>query len=216
VTLGWGLKFLARNPDVQRRLRNEVLSKMPPPDEKAPDVADVATENFPYLEALVSEMLRHSCTAELVTREAMIDSIVLGCHIPKGTIVMLQTSGIGFLETEDYKTAAEDLNAKRSQSSKNVGRKTGYWKDPEVFDPERWMKDGQYNPRAGPSLPFSAGPRACFGFKLALLDLKLFLVYLSTTFFLDTVPTEFDTNKSPGGITKTPTDCYIKLREWEC
>ena len=42
-----------------------------------------------------------------------------------------------------------------------------------AFDPERWLKDGEFDSGAGPSLPFSMGLRSCFGKKLAVSSKRL-------------------------------------------
>ena len=40
--------------------------------------------------------------------------------------------------------------------------------DLAVFRPDRWLKDGLFDPDAAYSFPFSIGPRACFGRSLAV------------------------------------------------
>ena len=65
----------------------------------------------------------------------------------------------------------------RSQSSKAAGGKCREWESRGKRDskPERWLErnwDGDrelgvvFNPNAGPSLPFGARPRGCFGMSL--------------------------------------------------
>lgn len=70
-----------------------------------------------------------------------------------------------------YVAAQFDIhNSKRSPGSIALLEKTGYW-DPEnvgKFMPERWLSTDEerqviFNSRAGPSQPFGAGPRSCFG-----------------------------------------------------
>ena len=40
--------------------------------------------------------------------------------------------------------------------------------DLAIFRPDRWLEDGVFDPDAAYSLPFSLGPRGCFGRSLAV------------------------------------------------
>lgn len=60
--------------------------------------------------------------------------------------------------------------SRRSTSSQEVKRRYGAWaaSDVELFRPERFLvkqNDGttRFDPFAGPSLPYGAGLRGCFG-----------------------------------------------------
>lgn len=59
---------------------------------------------------------------------------------------------------------------KRSSSSRDSKDKNRAWNvsDIGIFMPERWLAEGEgsdmrFDSRAGPALPFGAGPRGCFG-----------------------------------------------------
>lgn len=49
----------------------------------------------------------------------------------------------------------------------------------KLFDPERWLKDGVFDPNAGPSLPFSLGQRGCFGKSLAVSSHQVSVIFVS-------------------------------------
>lgn len=74
-----------------------------------------------------------------------------------------------------YIAAPFDIdNSKRSAGSIASLAKVDPWEreDVEKFKPERWLvsdKNGgwQFNYKAGPSQPFGAGPRSCFGMLLS-------------------------------------------------
>ena len=51
-----------------------------------------------------------------------------------------------------------------------------YWKNPREFIPERWA-NGSKDITPFTYLPFVAGPRVCMGKHLAMLSMKLALVY---------------------------------------
>ncbi len=116
------------------------------------------------LTAVIYESLRMANTAGAVTRQATCDTAILGKFIPKGTTVYFPLTIIG--TASGLQTTNDDL---RSESSK-AAPKLNSW-DPATigeFEPERWLSDGHFDGRAGPSFPFSLGSRGCFGKALAV------------------------------------------------
>lgn len=192
VSLRWAVKFLAKYPEVQRKLKAE-LTRMNIPsalNEDAPltTFAELTDSQVPYLEAVCNEILRVAKVANITTRQgthsfsfidcklftndrwvytALCDTDILGHAIPKGTTVFFTITGTSFSETEKDRERLSALDPVRSKSSV---RKFGYWgNDNEEFIPERWItEEGKFNLRAGPHLPFSVGPRGCYGQKLAV------------------------------------------------
>ena len=71
TALSWGVKHLARHPDVQRRLRNELSSRLRPFDERVPTHAEITDPGLHYLNAVVHEILRIARTVPLVFREGL-------------------------------------------------------------------------------------------------------------------------------------------------
>lgn len=57
-----------------------------------------------------------------------------------------------------------------------------YYKDPEVFYPDRWNDKSLYNSEPYSFIPFSAGNRSCIGKYLALMETKLMLIGFLTNF----------------------------------
>lgn len=49
---------------------------------------------------------------------------------------------------------------------------------PEVFNPDRFNKDNMKEGHPCSFIPFSCGPRACFGSKFAMMHMKITLVNL--------------------------------------
>jgi len=113
----------------------------------------------------------------------------MGHFIPKGTLVVM-TSNLAY---EDADHAAHQLGpmtgeppGPQSPLPTNSEEGVHYESDGDgvkgkwaagtgkLFDPERWLKDGVFDPNSGPSLPFSLGQRGCFGKSLAV---SLCLVY---------------------------------------
>ena len=161
-TMRWGFKYLADNPSAQHKLRQELHSTL-----TSPTLLEITKAHLPYLDAFIEETLRHSLTAQTMVREAKKDTQILGHHIPKGTEVWCMNNAYGYLKPDFGGQIDEN---KRSASSRDAKDRTGAWdvRDMHLFKPERWLKtsaDGRVecDLRAGPSMPFGAGPRGCFG-----------------------------------------------------
>ncbi|KAJ7815931.1 cytochrome P450 [Mycena leptocephala] len=189
ITMQWALKILCKHPDVQHKLRSELLANLPAITTRPPTYAEISDEaNLPYLSAVLYEILRCARTAPAVTRDATRDTVLLGYPIPKGTQVFLALGKIGYWSSSDV----------------------------HLFSPDRWLRqDGSFDAKAGPWLPFSTGFRGCFGQKLALIELRLFLAIVQINFFLDALPEELNTWKSREILTNHPAQCYIRPIPWE-
>jgi hypothetical protein len=108
----------------------------------------------------------------------------------------------------------------RSESYRKAdGGKTGDW-DPQTmknFDPERWLVQDAasdkkvFDASAGPQMTFGAGPRGCFGRKLAYLELRLAIVLVMWDFELQDVPEAYASWEAIDQLTHSPIDCYVKL-----
>ncbi|KAF2183336.1 cytochrome P450 [Zopfia rhizophila CBS 207.26] len=88
-----------------------------------------------------------------------------------------------------------------------------YWKDPEIFTPERWLvgpEDPLY-PRRGAWRPFEFGPRNCLGQALSMLDLKVTLCMTARRFDINDAYDEWDKLK---GITRVRT--FFGERAYQC
>jgi cytochrome P450 len=57
------------------------------------------------------------------------------------------------------------------------------WRDPDAFDPTRFLPDATPPPRFA-YLPFGAGPRVCVGAQFALAEATLVLAALTRTFHI--------------------------------
>ncbi|KAJ6608065.1 cytochrome P450, partial [Mycena sp. CBHHK59/15] len=186
TTMQWTIKILCKHPDVQRKLRSELLNNLPAIATRPPTYAEISDEsNLPYLSAVIYEILRCSRTALAVARDATCDTVLLGYPIPKGTQRGRKT---GYWSSSDV----------------------------HLYNPERWLRqDGSFNANAGPWLPFSYGFRGYFGQKLALIELRLFLAMIQVNFFFNALPEEINTWKSHETVTNHPTQCYVRPMSWE-
>ena len=66
------------------------------------------------------------------------------------------------------------LDPMRGPDAKSTTSAPPWEHDGLAFYPERWIDaDGKFNSRAGPNYAYGAGPRMCFGNKLAVCHIGL-------------------------------------------
>ncbi|KAF9787463.1 cytochrome P450 [Thelephora terrestris] len=163
-TMAYILWELAKNPEVQTKLRAELDANVSAKGKI--DFSAVELENMPYLNAVIKETLRmHSSLTDII-RQASEDNVlplstpVVGSsgrtyqelHIPKGTIVHASTSGY------------------------NINPDV-WGSDAQVFRPERWLEQDLSSVKTplgvyGNMLTFSAGVRSCVGWRFAIIQLQ--------------------------------------------
>ncbi|KAF6837092.1 cytochrome p450 [Colletotrichum musicola] len=226
TAVAWGVKYLADNPDCQDRFRDALRKSLPQPtrEKRAPTCQELLKAHIPYLDAIVEEILRHSGPIAFIVREALQDTVVLGRAIPKGTNVFLMANGPGYLQP-NLPVSDEDRSpgARRSQN-KNL---TSVWDDADIaeFRPERWLKErtttedpthnGEvfFDPMAGPTLAFGAGPRGCFGKRLGMQTLKIEFALIVWHFHLLPLPEELNSYEGVQRFAREPRQCYVRLKE---
>ena len=108
-----------------------------------------------YTRAVVSEALRLYPPAYTISRQAIGDDRVDGIDIPAGSQVVVMPWVLH--------------------------RHRRLWKDPDVFDPTRFLPDAPQPDRFA-YLPFSTGPRVCVGAAFAMAEAMLILAMLIQTF----------------------------------
>jgi len=110
---------------------------------------------YPLLHASIQEALRLYPPAWMISRKALNDDVIDNFLIPKGSEILL------------------DLYL--------IHRHPDYWKNPETFDPARFLSP----PKEKFSfLPFGGGPRVCIGQHFAMLEIMTALYHILTTFRL--------------------------------
>ncbi|KAJ7362819.1 cytochrome P450 [Mycena albidolilacea] len=159
----WALYAIAENPEVQTRLRNELLAV----DNDNPTMEDLNA--LPYLDCVVRETLRAHSPVIASLRMATRDDVI-----------PLETP-----YTDRNGTVHETL--KRGQRILlpilALNRDPDVWgPDAHQFIPERWER----RPTLSTSIPgvwshmmtFIGGPRACIGYRFSLVELKALLFTL--------------------------------------
>lgn len=219
TTMAWSVKFLSDNPVPQARLRDELRAALPAAagEARAPTYAELAGAHVPYLDAVVEETLRHANSIAFVVRRAMVDTEVLGRRVPRDTNVFLMANGAGYLTPNMPVEDGLRGPGARTGAASNAKALTGTWADDDigVFRPERWLKTTAeglaVDPMAGPSLPFGAGPRGCFGKRLALQALRIQIALVVWHFELKGCPAELSSYNSVQKFAREPTHCYVRL-----
>ncbi|KAI3396133.1 hypothetical protein diail_464 [Diaporthe ilicicola] len=206
-SIGWALKYLADDQVVQDRLYEEMLRFLPE-SATAPTSGQIMKTCLPYLDAFIAETLRYSCTGPISFREAIQDCTILGHRIPTGTPIVLMTQDVSHQETyqgEDLRSASSRLASPSGPSSQ----------DTEVppldqFFPGRWLStDGDFDANAVASLPFSAGARGCFGQKIAMMEMRIFLAVLVWNFRFAKLDAGLSRYGSLDGLTRKPSCCFV-------
>jgi cytochrome P450 len=182
-------------------------------ENRRPSAEEITKIKIPYLDAVIEEIVRTSLTAPGVSRRAMVETELLGYHIPKGTDVFIMGNGPDF-----FKPAFQVDEEARSATCRAARGKIGFWTpdDMNLFKPERWLSTDDegneiFDPTAGPHLVFGLGPRGCFGRRMAYLEIRLILVLLIWEFELKKVPQELGGYDAFDKMTRQPQKCYVRL-----
>lgn len=158
-SLTWAFYVLVTKPDIQEKLREEILRVL------GPRQADGGGEHtyhqiescLPYLHNFTREVMRRYCPVTASWREAAKDLTICDTFIPKGTAVHFLPGMVNL--------------------SKSI-----WGEEAEEFRPERWddLKGEATNPYA--FMAFSHGPRICMGKHYGILNFKLIMVEMLVNF----------------------------------
>lgn len=207
-SIGWALKYLADDQTVQDRLYEELL-RLLPESATAPTSEQVMATHLPYLDAFIAETLRYSCTGPISFREAAQDCTILGQTIPSGTPIVLMTQDVTH---QDEMYPRQESKPAPSRSGSRSGCESRIIAGPPLneFRPGRWLRaDGDFDPNAASSLAFSGGPRGCFGQKIAMLEMRVFLAVLVWEFRFAKLSAGLSSYGSLDGLTRKPSCCFV-------
>ena len=151
---GWAVHYFMQYPEYFDRARREVDSIVAPADAIA---SLEQTRQLPFIDAFNNEVMRLKPVAPLHVLEPVSDVELMGCHVPRGTTIMMLVRR-GATREEHFADALR-------------------------FDPERWLgpdRRSPHDPRV--FLPFGAGPRLCPGRAIALTQIRTVLAMLVRNF----------------------------------
>lgn len=150
ATIEWAMSELLRNPRVMESLKKEVRGIT----RGKASINEVDLEKMDYLKAVTKETLRlHPSVPLLLPRISTHEATINGYDIPARTQVIINAWAIH--------------------------RDPKFWKEPDKFDPERFLnstidlKGQQFN-----LIPFGAGRRGCPGTIFAIANIELLLANL--------------------------------------
>ncbi|KAH9910895.1 cytochrome P450 [Fomitopsis serialis] len=169
----WCLFALAQVPEVQQKLREELLAV----ETETPSMDELNA--LPYLDAVVRETLRVHPPVRHTVRVALKDDV-----IPFGTPFYDRHGRV-----RDCVRMRKGMQVIIPIQTINTSKPV-WGEDASEFRPDRWEK----RPDAAQSVPgvwgnlmtFLGGPHACIGYRLALMEMKalLFVLVRSFTFEL--------------------------------
>ena len=127
-----------------------------------PGLDDDPLARLPVTRAALEEAMRLYPPAATLSREAIGEDWLAGARIPAGTTV----------------TVAPYL----------LHRHRRLWKDPDAFDPERFLGANRDAIDRYAYIPFGAGPRVCIGMSFALQEAVIVLAHLLGAFRFELLP----------------------------
>jgi cytochrome P450 len=157
VTLACTLVQLALVPKWQTRIREELSERLQRRTPSADDIAQLKlTDRF------LRESMRLYPAAHGMNRSTRNEEILAGYHIPAGSWLEVSIWGIH--------------------------HSPAVWQQPEMFDPERFdIPAGQFpGGHRYAWMPFGAGPRACIGMQIAMLEIPIVIAAVLRSFVLET------------------------------
>jgi cytochrome P450 len=182
---------LTQYPDIQERVFQDVLKHAPSDPTKDLDLETV--EQMEYFNAFLQEVLRMFPPIGMFTRTTNVDGETFGTPytIRKGTRVIIPVYVLH--------------------------RHPSYWKNPDTFQPERWIFDNEKARDAFMAeirfafLPFSAGGRNCIGQKFATHEAKLIMAELIRTFSIQVAPSQRDVKFTMSNVIAMRTKPRLKI-----
>lgn len=151
-SMSWLLYLLAKNPDAQERVFNEVTGVI--------KQGELSYEDLPrltYTEQTIKEAMRIYPPAwTLNTRQANSDVVIDGILFKKDKMVFIAPY-------------ANHFNPE-------------YFPNPEQFDPERFSPENEAELPRYAYMPFGGGNRVCIGNSFAMMENKIILAKLIETF----------------------------------
>jgi len=131
-------------------IQQKALDEIQQVESETTDVVE-QLQKMAYINAVINESMRLYPPAWITDRENIDDDEFLGYKVKNGTLI-----GISFYE---------------------IHRNPKYWKNPEAFDPGRFLGE-QKKESYKYFYPFGAGPRMCIGLGFAIYEMGLALSYL--------------------------------------
>jgi len=109
----------------------------------------------PWIEAVAYESMRILPAVRIFTRTPVADAALAGVTLPAGTTILI--------------------------TNQHLHRDPSHWKNPDTFEPSRWLDGGAARDPLGSGyfFPFGRGPRTCVGDAFAMVFLQTALATIA-------------------------------------
>jgi sterol 14-demethylase len=181
VTTAWAIIELTRHPSYLQQVLGELDAAFAGGEE----VGFNSLRNIPLTERTVLEVLRLHPPLFMLVRVAMEDFVHEGYFIPKGTWVLI--------------------------SPTVSHRIPELFKNPEVFDPDRFGPGREEDKRDFAYIPFGGGRHKCMGNAFALLQIKAILAILLRRYEFELVDANV-TSDFQGLVVGPKEPCRVRYR----
>ena len=151
-TLGSMMYFFAVNPDLQDKVYEEIMDTLGDDE----NVTHNTIMEMHYLEAFINETLRMKPPLIEHDRLCTRDCVINGIEFRKGTLVQLSIFAAHYNEE--------------------------FFPEPNVFNPDRFLKENEDQLIPYTWRPFGAGNRVCLGQRFAIMEMKIFVAKLLQKF----------------------------------
>jgi cytochrome P450 len=143
---------------------------------------------LPFIDACISETMRLKPVAPIIMLQPTRDTVIAGIEVPKKTLIMcLMRAGA----TDERR-----------------------FPDAQSFDPQRWLSGASASSPKRVAMPFGAGPRLCPGRYLAILEMKMVMGMLLSSFEIESVATpDGGEAREHLAFTMYPVGLRLRLRE---
>ncbi|KAK8127807.1 hypothetical protein PG984_008915 [Apiospora sp. TS-2023a] len=212
-SLCWFIRYMEAFPGVQAELREALRSAF---HTCQPGVDEILETGVPYLDATCEESFRLGGTVKANLRQAIVDTEILGCHIPKGAQI--------FMNYHINRPPVPVDEPKRTSGARAAAEKTGdgfgsrAGNDLASFEPRRWLVRDEvtgkevFDSRALLSLAFGGGYRGCAGRKLATMEFRIVVTLLILNFEIQELPQKYKCESATEKLFREPDMPYAKLR----
>mmetsp|Transcript_1966 Transcript_1966/g.7740 ORF Transcript_1966/g.7740 Transcript_1966/m.7740 type:complete len:500 (-) Transcript_1966:3285-4784(-) len=171
----WLLYYLSEHPRELEKIRAELRQILG--ERMISEMSYDDLKPMVYAESVVRETLRLRPPFPVLVKECQRDDDLAGLRIPSGTSVYI----VPWL----------------------VHQNTKSWEEPEKFRPERFLNAPESGgaPSSFAYLPFSRGSRMCGGYRLAIMELKIFVARFAYQYDCKTsFPPSFEPVSNPQTI----------------
>lgn len=161
TTMNFALYELARHPDIQQKVRNEIGQVLQKHSNK---ITYESLSEMKYLMQVINESLRKFAPVPSLQRICVKEYKIQNTNvvIEPGTLVCISTLGLH--------------------------NDPEYYEDPEKFDPERFCPENIEKRHPFVHLPFGEGPRNCIGLRFGLMQTKIGIIQILKHFELSVSP----------------------------